>query len=127
MPPAREDDEHDDSVMSSTFMADLTAAMLAPIRDYGDAQAVVPIVLRGSPDDLDKVRHVTVQRADGDTLIAAFALRQRRSGCSPSAITRTRSPTLLRRAAKPAWRALRRVVLHEVEQRILRILHRAPR
>ncbi|GAA0897766.1 hypothetical protein [Pseudonocardia zijingensis] len=66
----RQDDEHDDSVMSDTFMADLTAAMLAPIRDDGDAQAVVPIVLRGDPDDLDKVRHLSVQRADSEELIA---------------------------------------------------------
>jgi hypothetical protein len=70
MPKERNDDEHDDSVMSTTFMADLTAAMLAPIRDDGDAQAVVPIVLRGDPQDLDKVRHVTVQRADAEALIA---------------------------------------------------------
>jgi hypothetical protein len=51
-------------------MADLTAAMLAPIRDDGDAQAVVPIVLRGEIEDLEKVRHVTLQRADPEQLIA---------------------------------------------------------
>jgi hypothetical protein len=66
-----EDDEYgDDSVMADTFMADFTEAMLAPIRDDGDAQAVVPIVLRGAIEDLDKVRHVVLQRADAEQLIA---------------------------------------------------------
>ncbi len=66
-----EDDEYgDDSVMADSFMADFTEAMLAPIRDDGDAQAVVPIVLRGAIEDLDKVRHVVLQRADAEKLIA---------------------------------------------------------
>jgi hypothetical protein len=64
-----EDDEDDDSVTSDTFMADFTAAMLASIRDDGDAQAVVPIVIRGDAEDLDKVRHLTLQRADSEQLI----------------------------------------------------------
>lgn len=65
-----EDDELDDSVTSSSFMADFTAAMLAPIRDDGDAQAVVPIVIRGERDDLDGVKHLTLQRADAEQLIS---------------------------------------------------------
>lgn len=65
-----EDDEDDDSVTSDTFMGDFTAAMLASIRDDGDAQAVVPIVIRGDSEDLDKVRHLTLQRADSEHLIA---------------------------------------------------------
>lgn len=63
------DDEQDDSVTSDTFMADFTAAMLAPIRDDGDAQAVVPIVIRGEREDLDGVKHLTLQRADAEKLI----------------------------------------------------------
>lgn len=76
-----DDDLDDDSIMSDTFMADFTEAMLAPIRDDGDAQAVVPIVLRGNPEDLEKVRHVMLQRADADKLIereAAALLRMLR-------------------------------------------------
>lgn len=62
-----DDDElDDDSVMSDTFMADFTEAMLASIRDDADAQAVVPIVLRGNPEDLEKVRHLMLQRADAE-------------------------------------------------------------
>lgn len=65
-----EDDDYDDTVASDTFLADFTQAMLAPIRDDGDAQAVVPIVIRGDSDDLEKVRHVTLTRADSEELIA---------------------------------------------------------
>jgi hypothetical protein len=66
----REDEDQDDSVMSDAFMQDFTAAMLAPIRDDGDAGAVVPIVIRGDPEDIDKVQHLTLQRADSEQLIA---------------------------------------------------------
>jgi hypothetical protein len=69
METTREDTDAGDGVEEDSFMAELTAAMLAPIRDDGDAQAVVPIVLRGDPEDLDKVRHLTVQRADSESLI----------------------------------------------------------
>jgi hypothetical protein len=73
--PARPDDDPDtdddygDGIDQDTFMADLTAAMLAPIADDSDPQAVVPIVIRGNPDDLDKVRHLTLQREDAASLI----------------------------------------------------------
>jgi len=63
------DTEDADDPLADTFMADFTDAMLAPIRDDGDPQAVVPIVLRGEAEDLDKVRHLTLQRADTETLI----------------------------------------------------------
>ena len=63
------DDDQEDGVEEDTFMADLTAAMLAPIRDDGDAQAVVPIVMRGETEDLEKVRHLTLQREDSGKLI----------------------------------------------------------
>lgn len=64
----REDEDGDD-LAEDTFMADLTEAFLAPIRDDGEPQAVVPIVLRGEPEDLDKVRHITVQRVEADKLV----------------------------------------------------------
>lgn len=68
---AQERTEDDgDGVAEDTFMSDFTAAMLAPIRDDGDSQAVVPIVIRGEIEDLEKVRHVTLQRADPEQLIA---------------------------------------------------------
>jgi hypothetical protein len=64
----REDEDGDDPA-EDTFMADLTEAFLAPVRDDGEPQAVVPIVLRGESEDLDKVRHITVQRAETDKLV----------------------------------------------------------
>lgn len=63
------DDGYDDTVTSDTFMADFAAAMLAPLDDEGSASQVVPVVLRGDADDLDKVRHITLQRADAEKLI----------------------------------------------------------
>jgi len=64
-----EDDDYDDGVASDTFMADFTAAMIAPIRDDGDPQSVVPIVIRGDRDDIDGVQHLVLQRADAEKLI----------------------------------------------------------
>lgn len=70
MVQARSDEEeHDDSVASDTFMADFTASLLAPLRTDGDAQEVVPIVLRGAVEDIAAVRHLTLQRADAEKLI----------------------------------------------------------
>lgn len=66
----RDDPDDTDEVAADTFMADLTEAFLAPIRDDGQPQAVVPIVLRGAPEDLEKVQHITVQRDDASQLIA---------------------------------------------------------
>jgi hypothetical protein len=40
------------------FLDDLTTAMVTPISDEGVASAVVPIVIRGPADQLDKVRHI---------------------------------------------------------------------
>jgi hypothetical protein len=64
-----EDDDLDDSVSSDSFMADFTSAMLAPIRDDGDPQSVVPIVIKGDLEDLKGVQHVVLQRADAEKLI----------------------------------------------------------
>jgi hypothetical protein len=65
----RQDEEDDDGVLTDTFMQDLTAAMLAPIRDDGDASAVVPIVLRGGTEELEKVRHLSLQREDPEQVL----------------------------------------------------------
>lgn len=62
------DDEDGDDVTTDTFMADFTAAMLAPIRDDGDASAVVPLVIRGASEDLREVKHLTLQRADSESV-----------------------------------------------------------
>jgi hypothetical protein len=64
------------------FTATLSAIMLAPIANEGEAGAVVPVVLRGDPEDLDKVRHLTLQREDSEELINKLeaALRRLREG-----------------------------------------------
>ncbi len=69
MAMTRDGDDDGDDPADDTFMADLTEAFLAPVRDDGEPQAVVPIVLRGEPEDLEKVRHLTVQRADAESLL----------------------------------------------------------
>lgn len=63
----RDNEEEDEG---DTFMRDLTAAMLAPVSDDGDAGAVVPIVIRANPEDIDKAKHLTFDRADSEQLIA---------------------------------------------------------
>lgn len=67
---------------SDDFQTELTAAMLAPIANEGDAGAVVPVVLRGSAEDLEAVRHITLQREDSKELIDKLnaALRRLREG-----------------------------------------------
>ncbi len=64
-----EDDGDGDGIERDTFMQDFVAAMLAPLDDDGDAQQVVPIVIRGDKDALDGVKHITLQRADAEKLI----------------------------------------------------------
>jgi hypothetical protein len=64
-----DEDNWDDTVASDTFMADLTAALLAPLADDGDAGQVVPLVLRGDIDDINAVKHLVLQRADAERLI----------------------------------------------------------
>lgn len=63
---ARTDEDEDEG---DTFMRDLTAAMLAPISDDADSGAVVPIVVRANPDDIEKAKHLVLSRADSDQLI----------------------------------------------------------
>lgn len=58
-----EEDADDD------FMADLTEAMTAPIRNEGSPGAVVPLVLRGDAEALKEVRHLTLTRDDATKLM----------------------------------------------------------
>lgn len=51
------------------FQNELEVSMLMPISNEGDAGAVVPIVIRGEAEDLEKVRHVILERADSPQLI----------------------------------------------------------
>src|SRR5690606_23043007 len=45
------------------FEEELQAAMLTPISDEGSASAVVPLIIRGPSEAIDKVRHFTTSRA----------------------------------------------------------------
>ncbi len=42
------------------FLYDLTEHMTAPIADDGSASAVVPLIVRGPPDAIDKVNHLQI-------------------------------------------------------------------
>jgi hypothetical protein len=59
----REDgDDGVTAAQSNNFMADLTAVLLAPITNEGDAGAVAPAVLTGSEEDIKAIRHITFER-----------------------------------------------------------------
>lgn len=51
------------------FMAELQATLLAPIGNEGEAGAVVPAVIQGNAEDLDKIRHLKLERATSDELL----------------------------------------------------------
>lgn len=67
---------------SGNFQSELEVLMLAPIANEGSAGAVVPIVLRGEADDLEKVRHIVLAREDSPVLIEKLnaALERLRDG-----------------------------------------------
>jgi len=67
---------------SDDFQTELEMTLLAPIANEGDAGAVVPVVLKGPADLLEKVRHITLQREDAPQLIEKLesALRRLREG-----------------------------------------------
>lgn len=67
-PLADQGDDPDDD----EFMAEFTAAMLAPINNEGEPGAVVPMVIRGNVDDLKGIRHITLTREDNDSLLRAL-------------------------------------------------------
>lgn len=54
---------NNDDPQADPFLGQLTEAMTAPIADEGVASAVVPLLLRGPKDALEKVRHLTFASA----------------------------------------------------------------
>lgn len=59
----REDgDDGTTSASSSSFMADFTGVLLAPISNEGDAGSVAPAVLTGSREDIAAIRHIRFER-----------------------------------------------------------------
>lgn len=69
--PATEADQGDDPD-DDEFMAEFTAAMLAPINNEGEPGAVVPMVIRGNTEDLAGIRHIQLTREDNDSLLRAL-------------------------------------------------------
>lgn len=67
----REGDEalDEQGLFDGDFMADFTEALTAPIRNEGDAGAVVPLVLRGDAEALKEVRHLSLTREDAAKLM----------------------------------------------------------
>lgn len=61
--------DDDDTEPGERFVADLTAAIVAPISNEGDAGAIAPIVLLGSREDIQAVRFERLEREDSPTLI----------------------------------------------------------
>lgn len=57
------------SVADDEFMGEFTTAVTAPIANEGHAGAMVPVVLRGSPEALKEVRHLRLDRADAEELM----------------------------------------------------------
>ena len=64
------------------FQTELEITLLAPIANEGDAGAVVPVVLRGPAEHIDKVKHIVLEREDSPQLIDKLeaALRRLREG-----------------------------------------------
>lgn len=58
------DDTDDDA-----FMAELTAALMAPIANEGDAGSVVPAMVRGEIEDLKAFEHMKLEREDSEHLL----------------------------------------------------------
>lgn len=67
---------------TGSFQEELELSMLAPISNEGHAGAVVPIVIRGDAEDLEKVRHIVLERAGSPELITKLesALARLREG-----------------------------------------------
>lgn len=62
----KEDDEREPR---DAFIADLTASIVAPISNEGDAGGIAPIVILSRPEDIEKVRFERLEREDSPTLI----------------------------------------------------------
>lgn len=64
----RDEDDTPDG-RRNQWMANLEAAMLAPIANEGDAGGVVPIVLTGTREDIEAVRYERLQREESEILL----------------------------------------------------------
>lgn len=62
--------EDDERQPGDAFIADLTASIIAPISNEGDAGGIAPIVLIAERDDIQAVRFERLDREDSPTLIA---------------------------------------------------------
>jgi hypothetical protein len=67
-PPPADDDEADEQ--ADEFQQDLTTQITTPLAQDGSAASVVPGVLRGPAQYLDKIRHLTVDRPMDEKLAA---------------------------------------------------------
>lgn len=69
------DEEDNPEDRSARFVADLTAAMLAPIQNEGEPGAVVPVVLTGSREDIKAAKDgfLRFEREDSPTLLDKLA------------------------------------------------------
>lgn len=61
--------EDTDLIEDSVFMADLAATLLAPISNEGDPGSIVPAVITGNVDDLEKIRHLRLERETSADLL----------------------------------------------------------
>jgi hypothetical protein len=77
---AATNDDDDETVDTNRFMTQLTAMMLAPIQNEGEAGAVVPAVIKGALDDLAGIRHLRLEREDSERLIEKLQAAIRRLG-----------------------------------------------
>lgn len=48
---------------SDSFIEELIHAMTTPIQDEGSASAVVPLVIRGPADAVDKIKHIKIEQS----------------------------------------------------------------
>lgn len=64
------------------WMADLEAAMLAPIANEGDAGGVVPMVITGTADDIKAVRYERFEREESPILLEKLGKSLGRMGNS---------------------------------------------
>lgn len=77
----KEDDEREPR---DAFIADLTASIVAPISNEGDAGGIAPIVILAAREDIEAVRFERLEREDSPTLIAKLDKGLARMGQSIS-------------------------------------------
>jgi hypothetical protein len=73
MKNVQEDTDGGPDADDDAFMAELTAALLAPIMNEGDPGSVVPVIVRGEIEDLDAFKHMSLQREDSQMLLEKLA------------------------------------------------------